>query len=199
MYYESKCEEYKFNTKKLWNVINEVCSKTNDKTSTIEYLKINNLHEYNADKISNHLGKYFSSVGRVFADKIPCLNKDAKYYLNKIQKNESMLMLTPVCEQEIASIICKLPPKHSSGYDNISNVLLKRLSTMLSPLLCKLCNMSLILGTFPDAMKIAEVVPLHKCKSPHEESNYRPISLLTTMSKILEKVMYTRVYWFLDN
>ena len=71
MYYESKCEEYKFNTKKLWTVINEICNKNNDKTSAIEYLKIGNLHEYNADKISNHLGKYFSHVGKLFAEKNP--------------------------------------------------------------------------------------------------------------------------------
>ena len=108
-------------------------------------------------------------------------------------------MLTPVCEQEIAKIISKLPAKHSSGYDNISNVLLKRLSSVLSPILRKLCNMSLTTGTFPDTMKIAEVVPLYKGKNPYEECNYRPISLLTTMSKILEKVMYTRVYGFLNN
>ena len=53
-------------------------------------------------------------------------------------------------------------------------------------------------GIFPDLMKVAEVVPLHMGKSPHIDSNYRLISLLTTMSKILEKVMYTQVYNFLD-
>ena len=108
-------------------------------------------------------------------------------------------MLTPIGEQEIAKIISKLPAKHSSGYDNISNVLLKRLSSILSPILCKLCNMSLNTGTFPDTMKIAEVVPLYKGKNSYEECNYRPISFLSTMSKILEKVMYTRVYGFLNN
>ena len=199
MYYESKCEEYKFKTKKLWTVINEICNKNNDKPSAIEYLKIGNLHEYNADKISNHLGKYFSDVGKVFAEKIPIPNQDIKNYLSLIKRNQSSLMLTPVCEQEIAKIISKLPVKHSSGYDNISNVLLKRLSSVLSLILCKLCNMSLTTGTFPDAMKIAEVVPLYKGKNPHEECNYRPISLFTTMSKILEKVIYTRVYGFLNN
>ena len=199
LYFETKCNEHKFNTKKLWIVINEICRKSNDKTSTIEYLKIGNLHDYNADKISNHLGKYFSSVGKVFAEKIPTPNKDIKNYLSPIKRNPSSLMLTPVYEQEIAKIISKLPAKHSSGYDNISNVLLKRLSSILSPILCKLCNMSLTTGVFPDTMKIAEVVPLYKGKNPCEECNYRPISLLTTMSKILEKVMYTRVYGFLNN
>ena len=199
LYYESKCEEYKSNTKKLWKVINEICSKNNDKTSAIDYLKIENLHEYNADKISNHFGKYFSGVGKVFAMKIPDPKKPINRYLSVIDRNHSTLMLAPVTEREIVKIINKLPAKHSSGYDNISNVLLIKLNNVLSPIICKLCNMSLSTSTFPDVMKIAEAVPLYRSKSPHEECNYRPISLLTTISKILEKVMYLRVYGFLDS
>ena len=119
--------------------------------------------------------------------KISDPKKPINRYLSVIGRNHSTLMLTPVTEREIVKIINKLPAKHSSGYDNISNVLLKKLNDVLSPIICKLCNMSLSTGTFPDVMKIAEVVPLYKSKSPHEECNYRPISLLTTISKILEK------------
>ena len=54
-------------------------------------------------------------------------------------------------------------------------------------------------GIFPDIMKMAEVVPLYKGKSRENETNYRPISLLTTMSKVMEKVVYQRVYQFLTN
>ena len=54
-------------------------------------------------------------------------------------------------------------------------------------------------GIFPDIMKLAEVVPLYKGKSRENETNYRPISLLTTMSKVMEKVVYQRVYQFLTN
>ena len=78
MYYDLKCEEYKHNTKKLWNVINEICIKNNDKTSVIEYLKIENLHEYNADKLSNYVGKYFLGVGKEFAEKIPNPKKEIR-------------------------------------------------------------------------------------------------------------------------
>ena len=100
-------------------------------------------------------------------------------------------MLLPVCEQEIERIISKLPSESSSGHDNISNLLLKRIKQIVVPIMCNLCNTSLSTGVFPELMKIAEVVPLYKGKSPHVESNYRPISLLTTMSKILEKVVYS--------
>ena len=54
-------------------------------------------------------------------------------------------------------------------------------------------------GVFPELMKIAEVVPLYKGGDKSQETNYRPISLLTTLSKILEKVMYKRVYEFLNS
>ena len=60
-------------------------------------------------------------------------------------------------------------------------------------------NESMRTGVFPEIMKIAEVVPLYKGKSREQETNYRPISLITTMSKVLEKVVYKRVYHFLTD
>ena len=87
----------------------------------------------------------------------------------------------------------------SCGIDEINNVLLKEISKPIIPALCKLFNMSLESGIFPEEMKIAEVVPLHKGGDKSLETNYRPISLLTTLSKVLEKVMYKRVYEFLNS
>ena len=60
-------------------------------------------------------------------------------------------------------------------------------------------NKSLESGTFPQKMKIADIYPLFKNKERNLCTNYRPISLLITVSKILEKIMYSRVYSFLDN
>ena len=64
--------------------------------------------------------------------------------------------------------------------------------------LCIIINQSLETGQFPSDMKLADVVPLFKSKDRSLETNYRPILLLSTMSKILEKVVYNRVYNFLD-
>ena len=58
--------------------------------------------------------------------------------------------------------------------------------------------MSLEQGIFPERMKDAEVIPLYKAKEKDLCKNYRPISLLLTISKILEKIMYKRMYNFLD-
>ena len=59
-------------------------------------------------------------------------------------------------------------------------------------------NKSISEGVFPDKMKLADVVPLHKSKNKDNTGNYRPISLLMTLSKILEKIIYKRTYQFLN-
>ena len=97
------------------------------------------------------------------------------------------------------TIVSKLPNKSSSGHDNISNILLKEIINPLAPVLVEVFNKSMILGEFPTVMKLAKVVPLYKGKEHYLETNYSPISLLTTMSKILEKIMYHRVYSSLQN
>ena len=76
--------------------------------------------------------------------------------------------------------------------------MLKALCTSITYPLCHIFNASLSEGTFPDRMKIAEVIPLYKGKDMDLMINYRPILLLITLSKLLEKIMYTRLYRYLE-
>ena len=95
-------------------------------------------------------------------------------------------------------MVKQLPNKTSYGHDKISNIMLKALRTSITYPLCHIFNASLSEGTFPDQMKIAEVIPLYKGKDMDLMINYRPISLLITLSKLLEKIMYTRLYGYLE-
>ena len=99
-------------------------------------------------------------------------------------------------QQEVGSIIHKLPNKMSSGYDKISNVLLKQLNKALSYPLTIIFNCSLSKGKFPDMMKLAKIILLYKGKEQDATINYRPVSLIITISKVLEKIMYKRTYHF---
>ena len=144
------------------------------------------------------MAKYFANVGKTFAEKIQKPSRSIANYLKFLQNNSKSLFFNPSTEEEIRKIINELPSKCSSGVDNISNVLLKELSSILCKPLCLITNRSMQTGIFPDLMKLAEVTPLYKGKSREFETNYRPISLLTTMSKIVEKVVYSRVYKFLS-
>ena len=198
-FYTNICHEYKTQTKKLWKVINEIAGKKSDKSNLIEYLTIDNIKEYGAKKISNRFAEYFAGVGKHFAEKIPKPSKSITTYLKLLQSNKASLFLNPTHADKIKRIVAALPAKASSGHDNISNIMLKEIIDPLSRVLVEIFNMSLSTGEFPAIMKLAEVVSLYKNKEHYLESNYRPISLLTTMSKVLEKIVYKQVYTFLQN
>ena len=108
------------------------------------------------------------------------------------------MVLFPTSHCEVNKLIANLLSKTSSGHDNISNILLKSLQTSLSYPLTIIMNQSLETGVFPDQMKLAEVIPLYKNKAMDHLVNYQPISLLITISKILEKIMYKRVVEFIN-
>ena len=148
-------------------------------------------------KITNKFGAYFSTVWSKFAKKIASPNKNINEYLCSIRRNETTLFLHPTTPCELLKLMKQLPNKRSSGHDGINNIVLKEISEYICIPLTDLFNESMKTGVFPDVMKIAEVVPLYKGKSRHEVENYRPISLLLTISKLLEKLVYSRVYDFL--
>ena len=75
---------------------------------------------------------------------------------------------------------------------------MKSLNEAVSLPLCRIFNQSIFKGRFPDSMKLAEVVPLYKSKEMDIVLNYRPISLLITTLKVLEKIIYKRVYSYLE-
>ena len=109
------------------------------------------------------------------------------------------VFLTPCNKYEIKELINGLKNKTSSGYDNISNILLKGISDELLEPLTMMFNISLSLGIFLLDMKLADVIPLYKSGSHLMLTNYQPISLLPTISKLLEKVFYICMYTFLDS
>ena len=89
--------------------------------------------------------------------------------------------------------------KKACGYDHISNRILKKTSYIIAPYLCLLFNNCIRQGVFPDAYKIAKVIPLFK-KGGDKESkdSYRPISLLPALGKLLEKLISVRVVRFFE-
>jgi hypothetical protein len=95
--------------------------------------------------------------------------------------------------KEIENIIKSLKPKNKCGYDEISTKLLKISSTYITLPLNHVCSTSFLSGIFPQCLKYSIVKPLFKKDDKLDISNYRPISILTSFSKILEKVMYNRL------
>ena len=178
-------------------MINKLLNKTNDKTNIIEYLKVDNQDYYEDKVIAEEFAKYFLSVGPKYANQIPTPKTDINQYLNQIEPNPKTMSILPTTSTEIEKIISNLPNKRSSGQDNLSNILLKQLKGSLKYPLELIFNNSIRNGVFPHDMKHADVTPLYKAKEHYLVTNYRPISLLVTISKVLEKIIYSRTYKFL--
>ena len=180
-------------------MINRITNKTTNKSTLIEYLKIDNIEIHNAKEISTEFAKYFSTIGKKYANKIDPSVNSIHTYINNIPNNPATIYLNPTNRSELTTLINNLPNKTSKGYDEISNVMLKTLHLSITGPLTLIFNKSLTEGFFPDLMKYADVVPLYKSKEHYLTNNYRPISSLITVSKLLEKVMYKRTYNFLTS
>ena len=105
-----------------------------------------------------------------------------KYYQDKGAKQNSS-----VGEEDIIKYLLSLNVSKSTGLDGLSARFLKDGAGQISSALAHIINLSLYSGRIPDDMKTARVVPLYKKNSKSEPGNYRPVSILTVVSKILEK------------
>ena len=86
----------------------------------------------------------------------------------------------------------------AAGLDNLSGKFLKDGATILAKPLSQICNLSIKYSTFPNDCKIAKLKPLFKRGSKTDPKNYRPISLLPLISKIIEKIIHDQTQSFLD-
>jgi hypothetical protein len=86
----------------------------------------------------------------------------------------------------------------ASGLDDYCSKMLKKLSDDLSAFLVRAVNKSMRDGQFPTSFKVAHIVATHKCGNKLDPGNYRPIVVLTNLSKIFESVLYNRIVNFLD-
>ena len=194
-YYAKQIEDNKNYMKNTWKIMREAMNKLNNKVNTPQIINYQNETLTEENKITDAFCKFFSELGPTYVNKIPKSNKKPEDYLKHKCKNT--IFLEPTDPEEINKIISNLKAKASSGHDNISAKLVKSLKDELKKPISILANKSIAEGTFPDNYKIAEVVPIYKSKNKSDINNYRPISLLPTISKILEKLIHKRIYKFL--
>jgi hypothetical protein len=108
------------------------------------------------------------------------------------------MFLWPINETELINIVTCMPAKLSCGFDEIPIKVIKSIINSISIPLTKIFNKSFLTGSFPNLLKIAKVCPIYKQGDKNELKNYRPISLLPSFAKILEKLMHARLLSFLQ-
>ena len=147
--------------------------------------------------IANEFNKFFTSVGKDISDSISKINIDPLSYLpDTPPKNEmKFYKVGPIL---VCDILKAMEPKKSIDMDGISINLLKFISTNISSPLAYIFNLSLETGVFPDKLKTSRVVPVFKQGDNKLCDNYRPISLISSIAKILEKIVALKLTNHLD-
>ena len=113
---------------------------------------------------------------------------------NKIMES---IFLAPVQEDEIIKIFINIK-NGAAGWDGFRADIFKKIKHFIAPSVMHICNLSFTLGYVPTEMKLANVVPIYKSGDNMLFTNYRQISVLPHLSKVLERLMYTRLLNFLN-
>ena len=141
---------------------------------------------------ANVLNDYFAQQSRN-----DCPDKPAP---NIVQNREvPTLNKISITEHEVLTVLNKLNVNKSCGFDRIPNKMLKLAAIILKDPLAKLFNKSLTESVYPTSWKHAKITPIYKNKgAPSDPQNYRPISLLPSLSKVFEKLVFAKIYAHLD-
>ena len=106
-----------------------------------------------------------------------------------------ILFSFPLTLTKWQTILSILKNKHSTGHDGLSNMMVKFCAPVIMKLLVVCLNEMFIKETFPDICKIAKVIALFKSGSDIDFNNYRPISLLSPIINVFEKLIYRRKFF----
>lgn len=173
----------------IWKIINSERESKKDH-NTIQQLEVDGDTIHSPLKIANQMNIYLASVAKTTLAHQP---KTIQKTLISKTTNFPCLVLQPTTSTEIKQIIQLIKPKTSTGIDDISPKTLKLCKDELAQPLVNIVNKSFAQGIFPSLLKIAKVHPKFKQGDRKQPSNYRPISLLSTFSKIIEKIVLNRL------
>ena len=191
-YYQRKLELYENNMKSTWKVMKEIIGKSKNINDTFpKQIIVDQIEINDAQSIADKFNEYYVNVGPSLASIIPEGDISYRSYLPEVAITLGENSLT---EDEFDEAFKALKSNKSPGSDGLHVNIIKVAYSLIKQPFMKISDSLLSLGIFTDSMKIAKVTPGFKAGKKELVSNYRTISVLPCFSKILEKIMYNRVY-----
>ena len=172
-YYGNELQKYEGNSKKTWKILNEALGRVEEKNPT----EPSNITKEKA----NSFNTFFATVGLEIQKKLNI--KEHKTDFSNIQG----FNFQPEKTENIIKLINRIKPNVAVGYDNINSKIIKDCKEVIAPWLTEIINIGYEKNTFPDSMKIANIKPIYKENNKELITNYRPISILPIISKIIER------------
>ena len=203
-FYETKLRQKINKPNELWKTLKSMGLPSKAVTASNICLKDKNQIVFNDIKNCSIFKNNFSSLAQNLASKLPLLpnifteSNIASYYNNNAVSKDLNFQLLEMSPEKTSSILKGLNPSKAAGIDNLSGKFLKDGAHVLAQPISQLCNLSIKLNSFPRSCKIAKVKPLFEKGSQADPQNYRPISLLPLLSKIIERIVHDQTENFLS-
>ena len=192
-YFQNKMFLCNKDSKKYWHIINDAMGYP--KSNKIKEILSDNVTFSDSTEICEEFNKFFINQPLLLRNEIPSVEN---VFLSKITSTTETFFFSPCSAAEIINIISKM--KKTGFHSSPCPTRILQLGGMpLAGLLSTIFNRCIECGMFPDSFKMAKVMPLFKSGSAKDIKNYRPISLLPNISKIFEKIIYTRLYNFFEH
>ena len=196
LYYYEKLLKLQGNAKQTWKVMKEITGKTELlHTSHIpQIINVNRINLFDKVKTANEFNQFFSNIGIELASKIPTAKITFETCVENVNSTMESNLLTI---NELKDAFFSLKINKSPGYDETSFNFVKKCFGELYDHLKFIFELSLEKVIFPDDLKIARNTSVFKVGDWSKLGNYRPILVLPCFSKILERIIYNRVYKYL--
>ncbi len=195
-YYHERFEDCVSDIRKTWSLINSIVKKKKCKND-VPCVFTDEQKSYNTfSEIANGFNDFFVDVGPRLSESVPQSSKSFRDFLGDQYDEE--FNFQEVNSFIINTTLSKLKSKSSVGNDNISMKLLKEIMPLIIMPIIHLFNLSLKTGYIPDNYKCAKIIPIYKAGEKDRFDNYRPISILPALSKLLEKIVAFQMIRYLE-
>ena len=190
-YYENEFMNCSNDLRKTWRVIRSLIN-LNKSEKQVDSLTIAGINITDPDILAEKFNGYFTGLAQSLVEKLPPSNTSFDNYLNSPRPNSFAVI--PATPNELIHICQSLKKTRSTGLDELDPFIMLSIIEEVAVPLTAIFNCSFSTGIVPSALKLAKIIPIFKQGDHEDITNYRPISILPYFSKVLEKLMYNRLY-----
>ena len=202
---KEKLEENMNKPKTLWQNLKSLGYSGKNKAKNNIVLRIADKLCFDTLDICNYINNFFTTIASKLVHNLPTsTNKfgvDGNLFKNFYREKgiqPGALKLTKVNTDFVSQELSSLNSQKATGLDGIAPKFLKDSASIISPVVTHIINLSIATGKVPDELKLAKVTPLYKKNDKLDVGNYRPVSVLSVLSKVLEKAVYTQLHKHLN-
>lgn len=176
--------------KATWALVKKV---TSDKENPCKNTILENIHCADSDSVT-----ILNQANNYFLNACPDVKANSEVDYKLIKKCLPSIFMYGACKEEIIECIKKMKNKKSTGEDEVPVDLLKAVADIIADPLVHIINLAFSTGVYPEKLKMAHIKAIYKKGETGEIKNYRPISLLSNINKIIEKIIYNRLIQFFE-